>query len=171
MDEGSGAYEAVKVLHLLAVIVGFGGVLLNGAYGARAKQLRGVEGQAVFEATGHVTETFAHKFIFAVPVFGIALVLMSESADFDQTWIWLTIVAYTLAITISLGPTRATVRRMGALMSELNAMGRPPAGATTTGPPPQVAELEALGKKVGAFGGVMGMLFLLSLVLMVAKPV
>ena len=40
MDVGlnSGIYKFLLVLHLIAVVVGFGGVMLNGVYAARAKR-------------------------------------------------------------------------------------------------------------------------------------
>ena len=56
------------------------------------------------------------------------------------------------------------------LMRELVAAGAPGPGATPAGPPPQAAELEALGKQVAAVGTVLDLLLIVILFLMVWKP-
>jgi hypothetical protein len=58
-----------------------------------------------------------------------------------------------------------TVKRMGVLMREMLA-GPPPVG----GPPPQVVEMEALGKKLAVVGPVLNLILIVILVLMVWKP-
>ena len=45
-----GTYDFFLLLHLVAVVVGFGGVLLNGLYGAEAKKRPGPGGLAIAEA-------------------------------------------------------------------------------------------------------------------------
>jgi len=74
---GSTAYKIVFMLHILSIIVGFGGVMLNGVYGAEAKKRKGAGGVAIGEANVHVSE-IAEKVIMSVPVWGILLVLMSD---------------------------------------------------------------------------------------------
>ena len=54
---------------------------------------------------------------------------------------------------------------MRVLMGEMVAAG-PPQG----GPPPQVAEMQALGKRVGAAGATLDVMVVVILVLMVFKP-
>jgi hypothetical protein len=54
---------------------------------------------------------------------------------------------------------------MLALQREMAAAG-PPQG----GPPPQLAELQARGKKAAMFGGILHLLFVLILLDMVFKP-
>ena len=80
--------------HILAVIVGFGGVVLGPVYGLLSKKRKGAEGLAIAEAA-HFVGGIAEKFIMAVPVFGILMVLISKDVwKFDLTWIWLAIVFY-----------------------------------------------------------------------------
>ena len=63
------------------------------------------------------------------------------------------------------------VKRMNALMAELVG-GAPPAGAGAGqgGPPPQVAEIEARGKKAGMVGGLLSLMVVVIVILMVFKP-
>ena len=179
-------YKIVLVLHILTVIVGIGAVTLNGLYGAQVKARMGPEGKAIFEANLKVS-AIAEYFVYAIPVFGIALVFMSDDViEFDQTWIWLSILIYIVAMGISHGVMFPTARKMQALMTELNAMGPPPGaggpgaggpppGAVgpppgAGGPPPQVAQLEAMGKKLGVGGTTLNLLTVVLVVLMVWKP-
>lgn len=161
-------YRVVLLAHLITAVVGFGGVLLNGIYGAKAKARRGGEGLAVAEANYQVSMV-AEIFIYATPVFGIVLVPLSDGAyGFSQLWVWLSIVVYLAALAVSLGVQLPDVRRMLRLMRELAAAGPPPEGAQ--GPPPQAVELEERGKRVGMEGMVLDLLFVVILVLMVWKP-
>ena len=162
-------YKFLLFCHLFAVIVGIGNTAMNPVYGTFAKNRQGPGGLAVTEANfkaGHIGEYF----IYAIPVFGILLVLESGAWDFDQTWIWLSITLYVIALGIVHGALFPRVRRMIALQHELVAMGPPPEGAPAGGPPPQVAELEQLGGMVGAFGGSLHVIATVLIVLMVWKP-
>lgn len=186
---GSDGYKLVLILHVLATVVGLGAVFLNGLYGAQAKARKGPEGLAIAEANLRVT-LIAEWLIYTIPITGIILVLMSDEViEFDQTWIWLSIVLYVVALGISHGVAIPTAKRMQALMRELNAMGPPPGaggppggapggggpgaggpGGAPGGPPPQVAELAALGKKIGTAGAALNLLTVVLIVLMVWKP-
>ena len=162
----SDAYNIVKILHILCAIIGFGGVTLNGVYGAQIRARAGREGAAIGQAVYRVS-TVAEYFIYAVFVLGLALVGLGNNAfDFGQTWIWLSIILFVIGLGLSHGALRPRVRRMNALMEEMVAA---PAG-TGGGPPPQAAQLEALGKQVAAIEAVLDVLLVVILVFMVFKP-
>lgn len=169
----SDGYKIVLILHILGVVVGIGAMMLNGLYGAQAKARKGPEGLAIAEANFKVSSV-AEYVIYTIPVTGIALVLMSDDVfEFEQTWLWLSIVLYIVALGISHAVMIPTAKRMQALMRELNAMGPPPAGGPPPGaggPPPQVVELEALGKKIGLGGMTLNLLTVVLIFLMVWKP-
>ena len=165
----SDAYNVVLVLHILTVIIGLGAVFLNAIYGAQAKARRGPEGLAIAQANLKVTE-IAQYFIYAIPIFGIALVFMSKTDgiqfyDWDQTWIWLSIVLYLVALGLSHGLLMPAVKRMQVLMGEVIAAGPP-----TGGPPPQAAEMEQLGKRIPPVGAALNILVIVIVALMVFKP-
>ena len=170
MNRGEFGYNVVLLLHILAAIVGFGTVFLNGMYGAQAKQRPGPGGVAIGEANLAVSGV-AEYLIYSVPITGIALVLMEDNLwSFSQLWIWLSIVLYVVALGISHGSQIPAAKRMNELAKELAAAGPPPAGTAPGGPPPQVIEIEALGKRLAAGGGVLNVLLVVMVILMVWKP-
>jgi uncharacterized membrane protein len=171
---GDGFYNFVLVLHILCAIIGFGAVFLNGIYGqqmkVRMQSGRGAEALGIYEANVMVSK-IGEYFIYAVFVLGLGLVGLAKTPGdhqfykFDQTWIWLSIVLFVIALGLSHGVLWPTVKRMGVLMREMLA-GPPPAG----GPPPQAVEMEALGKKVGVVGPTLDLILIAILSLMVFKP-
>jgi hypothetical protein len=168
----SGGYRFVLILHIASVVIGIGGVFLLGLFGREAGARKGVEGQAIAE-TAYKVGDIAEYFIYAIPVFGIALLFMSKTAGtrvfwFDQTWVWLSIILYVFAVGFSQSVHLPNLRVMNRLMAELNAGGPPPAGAT--GPPPQAVELEARGKRAAMNGGILNLVAVALIALMVWKP-
>src|SRR4051794_9886967 len=101
----STAFKLVLFLHLMAAIIGIGGVFLGGLYGRESERRKGVEGKAVAEAAYKVGGV-AEYFIYAIPVFGIALLFISTTNGnhvywWDQTWVSLSLLLYVAALGIS----------------------------------------------------------------------
>jgi uncharacterized membrane protein len=170
MDVGlnSGIYKFLLVLHLIAVVVGFGSVMLNGVYAARAKREGGREGVAIAEANTFVSDKVAELFIYAVPILGILLIVTSDEVwKFDQKWISFSFLLYIIGIALSHAVLRPTVKKLNALTAQLAAAGPMPSAG---GPPPEVAEVEALGKRAGAVGAVLNVIIVVVIALMVWKP-
>lgn len=168
----STAYNITKFLHVLAAIVGFGAVFFNGLYGRKAKAAgeAGRPQAAVGITDANVAVSgVAEWFIYAVPLFGIGLVFMSDDViGFGETWIWLALVVYAVGLAVSLTFVQPTARRILKLSEELAEAGPPPEGAQ--GPPPQVAQLDRLGSRIGAASGVAHLIMAIALALMVWKP-
>jgi hypothetical protein len=163
----SDTYKIVLVLHILCAIIGFGAVFLNGLYGQQAKSHQGAAGLAIAEANELVTKV-GEYFIYAVFVLGIALVLIGDPVHkFGQTWIWLAMTLYLIALTISRTLLFPGVRRLIALQRELVESGPPVAGS---GPPPQVVQMEKVGKQVATYGAILNVMIVVVLTLMVFKP-
>ena len=170
MDVGlnSGIYKFLLVLHLITVVVGFGAVMLNGVYAARAKKAGGREGVAIAEANTFVSDRVAELFIYAVPIFGILLILVSDDVwEFDQKWISFSFLLYIIGLGLSHGVLRPTVKRLNVLTAQLAAAGPMPSAG---GPPPEVAEVEALGKRAGLVGAALNLIVVVVIALMVWKP-
>lgn len=162
-------YDLVLVLHLIAVIVGFGTFFLNGVYGAQAKANQGPAGLAITRATQKVAE-IADYFVYAVFVTGILLVILSDEViPFSDPWVSLSMLLYIVGVALSHAALRPAVKRMITLQDELVAAGPPPAGAAG-GPPPQVGEIEDLGKRVALIGAVLHVVVVVVIFLMVFKP-
>jgi uncharacterized membrane protein len=158
-------YKTVLVLHIMAAIVGFGAVFLNGIYAAQAKKRQGPTGRAVIEANFAVTQV-GEKLIYAVPLLGILLVLVSDKAwSFSDTWIWLSMALYVVGIAVSHSVLLPGAKKIMALMVEIES-----GPAPTGGPPPQAAAIEALGKRQAAAGGFLNVLLVVLVGLMVFKP-
>jgi hypothetical protein len=123
MGTNSGIYKLLLVLHILCAIIGFGSVYLNALYGQQIRKRQGREGIAIFDANFFVTRV-GQLFIYAVFVFGFALVLVSDDAwKFDQTWVWLAMALYVISLGVAHGVLLPAVKRMGVLMNELAAAG------------------------------------------------
>ncbi|MGI9022089.1 MAG: DUF2269 family protein [Acidimicrobiales bacterium] len=167
MVNGSGLYKLVLALHLLSAIVGFGSVFLADVFAARARARGGREGLAITEVLVDVAEHWSMWFIYAVPLFGILLVMLSEDVwTFSQTWISMSFLLWFVGVGLAHGLHFPNLRRMNALGAELVAGGESPG----EGPPPQVAELEARGKRAAAVGGVLNLILVAIVFLMVWKP-
>jgi len=90
----SGAYQLLLVLHLITVIGGFGSILLDGLYGARAGA--GADAGGGQPGAG---PSLSEWLIYAVPVTGLLLVLVSEDRwQFSQAWISLSFLLYIAAV-------------------------------------------------------------------------
>jgi|SRR3954471_5597886 hypothetical protein len=165
----SNGFKIVLILHLVSAIIGFGGVFILGFVGAASQNRPGREGQAVFDTAQDLSKVVEYV-IYAVPVFGIALLFISTTAGnhvfwWDQTWVSLSLLLYIGALGFVHGVLRPNLKRMGELMNEVNS-GAP----STGGPPPQVAELEARGKRAGINGGIANLIWVVIVILMVWKP-
>jgi uncharacterized membrane protein len=162
---GSGLYKTLLVLHILTAIVGLGAVMLNGLYAAHAQRRPAAGGRAVSEANFAVS-TIGEYFIYAIPIFGILLVVVGHPLwKFSQTWIWLSLVIYVVAIGISHSILIPGHKRINALLAEVE-QGPVPAG----GPPPQAVELQTIGKRMAAAGATLNVFVVIFLILMVWKP-
>jgi uncharacterized membrane protein len=167
---GSTGYKILLVVHLLSVVFGFGPMVLNGLYGAQAKKRKGPGGLAIGEANFFVSGV-AEKIIYTVPIWGIGLVAMSDGVwKFSQAWIGASLALYIIAIAISHIVMIPSAKKMNELSAQLVNAGGPPAGAPGGGPPPQVAEMEALGKKLAIGGTTLNLFLVTIIVLMVFKP-
>lgn len=170
MGVSDGLYQLVLLLHVTAVVVGFGSMFLTGVY-LQAAQKRGNAGAlAVSEANLAITRQWALPFIYAVPVFGIALVILSDGTwGFDQLWISLSFLTYIAAVGLAHAVVLPSHRRLNQVTAELASMGEPAQGPSRQ-PPPQLAELERQGRKLAAAVGAFNLLVIATIALMIWKP-
>jgi uncharacterized membrane protein len=156
----SDLYNIVKVLHILFAIIGFGGVTLNGVYGAQIRARSGEAAAAIGQAVYRVSRV-AEYFIYGVFLLGFALVGLGDNAfDFGQTWIWLSITLFVAALGVSHGMLFPRVRRLNAILAELADNPESAAGA----------QLETIGKQVALIEAVLDVTLVVILVFMIFKP-
>jgi uncharacterized membrane protein len=166
---GSGVYKFFLLLHILSAIIGFGGVMLNGAYAARARQQSDREALAIQQANSWVTLNIAMYFIYAVFVFGLITAIIGKPAvKFSQGWLSAAMALYIVGIAISHAVMIPTSKKLGRALSGL-ANGPQPGGAGD-GRQAQVAEVDALSRRLGIFGAILNLLIIVILFLMVVKP-
>ena len=164
LGTNSGTYKALLVAHILAAIVGLGAVMLNGLYAAQAQKRTGPTGRAVSEANFAVSSV-AEYVIYAIPLLGLTLVWAGDGAwAFADTWVWLSLVIFVAALGVSHSVLIPGHRRINTLLAEMEQQ------ATGTGPPPQVAEIERLGKAQAAAGMTLNLAVVVLLGLMIWKP-
>jgi uncharacterized membrane protein len=150
-------YNAVLVLHILAAIIGFGGMFIAGFYGNEARTLPGREGLAVAQTTLKVTGRIPTVAVCAVPILGILLILMSEDAiKFSEMWISLSFLLYIVLMGLATGIQVPTIRKMVAMRAGAD-------GAASM-------QVQAMGKKVATVSAVVNVLWVVILILMVYKP-
>ena len=161
----TGIWKFFLVCHVLVAIVGLGAVMLNGVYAAQAQKRQGPTGRAVSEANYFVSN-IGEYFIYLIPVFGILLVIFSDKGiKFADTFVWAALLLYFIAIAISHAVMIPGHKQINALLLEME-QAPPPAG----GPPPQVAEVQAIGKRMAPAGAVLNLLVVAILFLMVWQP-
>ena len=150
-------YKAVLVLHILAAIVGFGGMFIAGFYGNEARDLPGREGLAVANTTLKVTGRIPTVAVCAVPILGILLIMLSDdSIKFSAAWVSLSFLLYIVLMGLATGIQVPTIRKMVAMR----------AGADGA----QSMEMQAMGRKVATVSAVVNVLWVVTLILMVFKP-
>ena len=150
-------YRVVLVLHILAAIIGFGGMFIAGFYGNEARSIPGREGLAVAQTTLKVTGQIPTVAVCAVPILGILLILLSDDLwKFSEAWVSLSFLLYIVLMGLATGLQVPTIRKMVAL--------RDGAGGA------QSAEMQAMGKKVATVSAVVNVLWVVILILMVFKP-
>jgi len=150
-------YNLVLVLHLLAVIIGFGPTFIAGFYGKEAEKLPGREGLAVAQTTLNVTGRIPTAAVAAVPILGILLILLSDDFwKFSEPWISISFLLYIVLMGLATGVLVPTIRRMVAKRSGTE-------GA-------QSLEVQAMGKKVATISAIVNLLWVVILFLMVFKP-
>ena len=161
------AYKLFFLLHITCAIVGFGSTFVWAAFGARNRNNPPPVALAISQQVLTLTHRLTTPFIYATAFFGLGLVGLSDKIyKFSQTWVSIGLLLFIVGALLAALVQTPTQKKMVALQEELVNAG-PPA---TPGPPPQVAELEANGKKMAMVGGILHLILLLLLIDMIWKP-
>jgi hypothetical protein len=168
LEVTSFGYKFLYLLHILFVIVGFGSTFVYPALASRARKLAPTEGHAIGHATLDVSHWLTTYPIWAAGVVGAVLVGVSEGWKFSQAWVSIAFVLFFFGVLFSAFVHSPNIKAMDALQEKLIAgdAAAPAAG----GPPPEVAELQARGKRAGMTGGILHLVFLMLVIDMVWKP-
>ena len=150
-------YQFVKVLHILAVIIGFGGTFIAAFYGAESTKRPGAECLVIAESTLKVTGLVPTMAVYSVPILGILLILLSDDLfKFSEPWISLAFLLYIALIILDVVVQVPAIRKMIAVQAG--------------GGSGSFDEMRRLNKTVATAGGIVNLLWIAILFLMVFKP-
>ncbi len=160
MGTDSALYEIVLLVHIVAVIVGFGGVITHGAYNSKAFRGSGKTAGELLTATKDVTN-IAHYAIYAVLPLGIVLVAISDKTfTFADPWVSASFVIWFLMVGAAHGAVRPAVAK---LAERANAIS--PDSALDTD-----AEAVAASRKLMIGEAATQLLLVVAVALMIFKP-
>lgn len=143
---GSGVYNALLLLHILAVLVAFAPAVINPIVGPRLYKDDEAAGQKFSGVSASNTRTVHLPALLAVGILGFALVGISDEAfKFTDPWVFISALLW-LAI--------------GGIVSAVIVPGEKQVAAGD----------RAAESKVAAGGGIATLLFVVVLFLMVVKP-
>ncbi len=147
-------YQIMFALHLVFVIFAIGPLVHATTTAARG--LRRADGTAA-TASARITRIYAYASVLAI-VFGFALMSSTSPfthkavATFSETWIWLSLVLWLVAVGLALAVTAPALSTAAKTITD----GRPAAGGLTA--------------RVAASGGLIGVIFVAVVFLMVYRP-
>ncbi|MGH1492410.1 MAG: DUF2269 family protein [Acidimicrobiales bacterium] len=166
MGTGSVLYRIVLLLHTVAAIVGFGGLMAAAILNARAFRAPVGQARTLLLSTQAVSK-ISYNGLYALLLLGIVLVSISDKAfSFGAPWVSAAFVTWFTVIGISHGLVRPTIAKMVARSESLAA------GAPGTALPILESddEASALAKKLAMGEAAVQILLLVSLALMIWKP-
>lgn len=165
MDSGSGLYQAVLVLHITAVIFGFGPLVVAGLWDTLATK-RGRQHAAAVGEVQYAVIKIADKIVYVVFILGALLVSFKGGADFADFWVATAMLSFIVALGISHGVLTPNERRLNVLRRELAEL----EGQVLDGPPEQAVELADRTRRSAAMGTVLNLILVFIIYLMVVKP-
>jgi uncharacterized membrane protein len=155
-------FKILLFLHLICVIGGFGYL----AYGGLTLMVGRRRGAAIgtLEVTLQVG-VLAELLIYGAAVFGIGAVGSSESTwTFGQTWVWLALALYVVALGLLHAVIKKGQREYATLAKRLSE------ASTLGGRPAEVDRIAALERRIGIGWGSFNLLVVVIVALMVWKP-
>jgi len=168
MGPDSFAYKLFLLLHIGAVVVGFGSSFVWPALAARSRKMEPGQSYALNSAALEISKPLTTYAIYAAGGFGVVLVVLSDDLwKFSQAWISIAFVLFFAGVAISAFLHAPNLKAMNALQAKLVAGDVTPSAG---GPPAEVLELQERGKKAGMFGGILHLIFLLLMIDMIWKP-
>lgn len=112
MGTGSVLYRIILVGHLIAAVVGFGGLITHGLYHARAVRAAANETAPLMRATVMVSQ-FAHYSLYALLAFGVILISLSDDAwSFASLWVSLSFVVWFVIVALIHGLIRPAQKQL-----------------------------------------------------------
>lgn len=160
------AFQILVFLHILCAIGGFGALIYRSFVLDMARRRADAAAAGALYAFGQVS-TVAEALVYAAGVFGLASVAIgSPGVSFSDVWVQAAIGVYVVMVGVVHGLLRPAEKRYRAALVELAATPPVPPPAR----PPQLAEMDALSRRVGIGTAAFNVLLVGVLYLMVFRP-
>jgi uncharacterized membrane protein len=104
------------ILHILGAVVAFGPVYAAPMIAARGRR-NPEHAVLAAEITEGITTRYTIPFGLTVPITGIGLMATEEDIDFDETWLWVSVVLYVIALAFALAQLPSGLRMVRLLRS------------------------------------------------------
>jgi uncharacterized membrane protein len=151
------------LLHIACATVGFGAVVFDGLYRARARQHGGNAPLMLLEENGYVSR-IAEFLIYAAFGFGLLVAVTSQNNwALGQSWLSLAMLLYIVELGLLHGIIHRAERHYQALLGRVDADSP---GERS----PEIAELEQLEQRIRLGWAAFDVIFLIILYLMVFTP-
>jgi MFS family permease len=169
MGVGGSLYKLVLLLHLSAVVIGFGSNFVYPVLNVRARKLAPKERFAVAHAAYQIERSLTTGPMILAGILGLILVLVSDELwTFSQLWVSVAFLLYFVGTGVSIFLVAPNAKAMDELGARL-AQGQITA-SKSGGAPKEAVELEARAGKAAAFGGIIHLVWFLLMVDMIWKP-
>lgn len=151
---GSFGYNLLLLLHIGAVIVGFGGVTLAGVYNRKA--MRAGSAAANISSVNFEVNKISEYAIYAVFVLGLGLVGMSGDVyKFSQAWVSASFALYIVGVGVAHGLLIPSHRKLNTALASGG---------------PTAPEVDSLNSRLAIGGAVNDLVLVAILILMIWKP-
>ncbi|MFN0092234.1 MAG: hypothetical protein ACKVWR_18500 [Acidimicrobiales bacterium] len=120
----SAAYRLVLLAHLVCVVVGFGGLIVDGLLHSGLRRRPAAESFAVSQAGYVAAYKIADKFLYGVLIFGAAAIPLSDGQwEFSQTWVSVAFALFVVILGLLHGVLLPARRRVHVMLGELAGAG------------------------------------------------
>ena len=151
----SPALAVLLVLHVVAVVVGYGAVSATGAFARTCRTVPDPAGSERLLRFFDGTPNRAARLVFVVPLIGFALLGVEPSGEFTRAYPWVGLTIWMVTIGIATGALWPAEERIGALLRGKAEGGR--------------AELERLCRVVERAAGACVALVVVAAAVMIAR--
>jgi uncharacterized membrane protein len=150
------------LLHILGAVVAFGPMYTQpviSAMGRRSPQHAAVAAEISYT----IATRFTLPFALTLPLTGWGLIAVEHIDFLDNTWLWVSVVLYAVALVFALAVQTPNVRRMLRII-------RSRAAATAGEGPDRSTEIAAIGRRLALGGAFLGLVVTTIFVLMIWQP-
>jgi hypothetical protein len=112
------SYDLLVGLHALSAVVGFGAVGVSGTYAARARSAAAPQVHDGLKRYFHPSTNWAERSLLLTPLLGAIVLWAGDSSAVSQTWPWIGLGCWVLAVGIATGLCWPAERKIQAWLAD-----------------------------------------------------